>query len=165
MISQVLAADTLSAVAGFEKLPMLRASGLALVDTLRGLLGMSPQYMQVVGRPGETAMLNTPECWDGYLGLVPENSNWQNRVTARSLLHIPWYRAIKVAPRVQAPTLLMGGIQDSLVSIEDIRALAQRLPGAELREYDCNHFDPYYPPMFDTFATDQADFLERYLKP
>lgn len=34
-----------------------------------------------------------------------------------------------------------------------------------LREYDCNHFEPYYPPMFDTFANEQADFLLEKLQP
>jgi len=49
------------------------------------------------------------------------------------------HRAIKVADKVQAPTLLMGGVHDSLVAIEDERALARRMPRAELREYDCDH--------------------------
>ena len=42
-------------------------------------------------------------------------------------------------------------------------ALAGRLPGAVLREYDCNHFQPYYPPLFDSFAAEQADFLAEKL--
>ena len=163
VVSQVLAADTLSAVRGFGPGYMLKSTGLALLDSLRGLLGMAPLYMPVVGRPGETAVLNTAECWEGYLGLVPENSTWQNRIAARSVLHLPFYRAVKVAHRVTAPTLLMGGIDDSLVAIEDIRILAGRLPGAELREYPCNHFAPYYPPMFETFVAAQAAFLATHL--
>jgi len=108
--------------------------------------------------------MSTAECWDGYLQLVPADSDWENKVTARSLLLMPWYRAVKVASRVRAPTLLMGGTQDSLVAIEDIRKLARELPGAELREYDCNHFEPYYPPLFDTFAKVQGDFFCDKLK-
>jgi pimeloyl-ACP methyl ester carboxylesterase len=84
-------------------------------------------------------------------------------VAARSLLYIPFYRAVKVAHRVQAPTLLMGGRQDSLVSIADIRKLARLVPGSDLREYECNHFQPYYPPLCETFAAEQADFLVQKL--
>jgi alpha-beta hydrolase superfamily lysophospholipase len=159
VVAQVLAADLASAVRGFGLSYLLKSTAAGVVDTLRGLLGMSPLYFPLVGRPGETAVMNTPECWDGYLQLVPEGSDWENKVTARSLLLMPWYRAVKVAGRVRAPTLLMGGIRDSLVDIEDIRKLARELPGAELREYDCNHFEPYYPPLFDTFARVQADFF------
>ena len=159
VVSQVLAADTASAVKGFGLAYILRSTLAGVVDALRGLFGMAPLYFPLVGKPEESAVMNTAECWEGYLGLVPENSTWKNQVTARSLLLLPLYRAIKVAHKVRSPTLLMGGRQDSLVSIEDIRALAAKLPGAELREYDCNHFEPYYPPLFETFVTEQADFL------
>ena len=132
---------------------------------VRGLVGLSPLYLPLVGKPGETAVMNTPECWDGYLGLVPEGSSWRNAVTARSVLRLVAYRAIKVAHKVTSPTLLMGGRHDSLVAIEDIRKLAAKMPDARLREYDCDHFQPYYPPMFETFVTEQADFLVEQLKP
>lgn len=163
VVSQVLAADTAAAVRGFEASTLAKTMALGIADSARGLLGLSPLYIPIVGRPGELAVLNTAECWDGYLGLVPENSTWRNRVAARSTLHLPLYRAVKVAHRVRAPTLLMGGVRDSLVDIEDIRKLARRLPGAELREYDCNHFEPYYPPLFETFAAEQAEFLAGHL--
>lgn len=163
VVSQVLAADTAAAVRGFEASTLAKTMALGIADSARGLLGLSPLYIPIVGRPGELAVLNTAECWDGYLGLVPENSTWRNRVAARSTLHLPLYRAVKVAHRVRAPTLLMGGVRDSLVDIEDIRKLARRLPGAELREFDCNHFEPYYPPLFETFAAEQAEFLAGHL--
>lgn len=163
VVSQVLAADTASAVKSFGLGYIIKSTALGLTDALRGLLGMQALYFPLVGRPGETAVMNTPECWDGYLGMVPDNSSWKNEVTARSLLLLPLYRAIKVADQVRSPTLLMGGVNDSLVAIEDIRALAKKLPGAVLREYDCNHFEPYYPPMFETFVTEQSDFLAEKL--
>ena len=159
VVSQVLAADTASAVRGFGLGYMLKSTLLGLTDALRGALGMRPLYFPLVGKVGEMAVMNTAECWDGYLGMVPEDTSWKNQVTARSLLYVPLYRAIKVAHKVTAPTLLMGGVKDSLVSIEDIRKLAALLPGADLREYDCNHFEPYYTPWFETFVTEQADFL------
>ena len=163
VVSQVLAADTASAVKAFGLAYMLKSTLIGLTDTLRGALGMSPLYFPLVGKPGDTAVMNTPECWDGYLGLVPEGSTWKNEVTARSLLKLPLYRATSVAHKVTAPTLLMGGIHDSLVAIEDIRVMAAKMTDADLREYDCNHFDPYYEPMFDTFAKEQADFLVKKL--
>lgn len=165
VVSQVLAADTASAVGSFGLGYVLKTLSLGIVDSLRGLLGFAPLYLPLVGRPSETAVMNTPECWDGYLGLVPEGSSWRNQVTARSVLRLAAYRAISVAQRVTAPTLLMGAQRDSLVAIEDIRKLAARMPDAVLREYDCNHFEPYYPPMYETFVSEQADFLVDKLRP
>lgn len=165
VVAQVLAADTASAVRSFGFGYVFRTVGLGLVDALRNVLGFTPRYLPLVGRPGETAVMNTPECWDGYLGLVPEGSNWRNAVTARSVLHLASYRATAVAAKVTSPTLLMGARQDSLVAIEDIRKLAAKMPDAQLREYDCDHFQPYYPPMFETFVSEQADFLMAKLQP
>ena len=44
------------------------------------------------------------------------------------------------------------------------RGLASVLPGSKLREYECNHFEPYYDPWFETFVTEQADFLVEKLQ-
>ena len=165
VVSQVMAADTASAVKSFGLGYMLKTASLSIADSLRGMLGLKPLYLPLVGKPGETAVMNTAECWDGYLGLVPEGSNWRNEVTARSVLRLASYRATTVAHKVTAPTLLMGGQHDSLVAIEDIRKLAAKMPDAVLQEYDCDHFQPYYPPMFETFVSRQADFLVEKLKP
>lgn len=165
VVSQVLAADTASAVKSFGLGYIIKTASLGIVDSLRGLLQLKPLYLPLVGKPGKTAVMNTPECWDGYLGLVPEGTSWRNEVTARSVLRLAAYRATKVAHKVQCPTLLMGGQRDSLVAIEDIRKLAAKMPDALLKEYDCNHFQPYYPPMFETFVTEQADFLVEKLNP
>jgi alpha-beta hydrolase superfamily lysophospholipase len=164
VVAQVLAADTASAVKGFGLGYMVKSTLYGLADALRGAFGVSPLYFPLVGRPGSDAVMNTPECWDGYLGLVPEGSTWKNQVTARSLLKLPLYRATRVADQVKAATLLMGGTRDSLVSIEDIRKMAAKMRDVTLKEYDCDHFEPYYPPMFDTFVQEQADFLVEKLQ-
>ncbi len=159
VVAQVLAADIASAVKGFGLAYIIKSTLYGLTDALRGVLGLPPLYFPLVGRPGSNAVMNTPECWEGYLGLVPEDSTWKNQVTSRSLLLLPVYRATSVAQQVMAPTLLMGGVHDSLVSIEDIRKMATKMRDVTLKEYDCDHFEPYYPPMFDTFVQEQADFL------
>ena len=38
-------------------------------------------------------------------------------------------------------------------------------PGAEIRTYDCSHFEPYLDPHFDGVVGDQIDFLTRTLIP
>ena len=156
VVAQVPAADTARAMSGFKLGYMLKVTGLALADRVRGLLGMAPVYFPLVGRPGDTAALGTAECWDGYMSLVPEGAPWKNQLTARSLLLLPKYRAVAVGHQVVAPTLLQAGVKDSLVGVEDVRTLARNIPICEIREYDCNHFQPYYSPMFEIFVADQG---------
>jgi hypothetical protein len=43
------------------------------------------------------------------------------------------------------------------------RRAAARIPGAEVRTYDCSHFEPYLDPWFDTVVGDQIAFLTRAL--
>jgi fermentation-respiration switch protein FrsA (DUF1100 family) len=132
-------------------------------DWLGSKIGAPPLYCPIVAKPNEFGLLNTPECWDGYLGLVPEGVTWRNEIAGRSLLYPPHYRAVAVADRVRVPVLIMAGIRDSLVSIEDARILAGKLGDCELEEVDCDHFQPYYPPYFDRFASRQTEFFRAKL--
>ncbi len=163
VVAQVPAADTASSAGSFRLSLLLQLVWYGLLDALGAVFRAPPRYVPLVGHPGEVAVLSTGECWDGYMGLVPEGSPWENRMTARSFLKLPKYRAVKVAARVQAPVLLQAGIHDSLVALEDVRKLAGELPRATLKEYDCNHFEPYYDAMFERFAATQAAFLAEHL--
>ena len=44
---------------------------LAIVDYLRGKVGMSPIFVRAIGKPNEFAMLNTPSCYDGKHTYTP----------------------------------------------------------------------------------------------
>lgn len=164
VVAQVPAADNGRGASDTFSLGQLWNSvSAALGDRLAMLLGLEPRYISLVGKPGEAALMATPESWDGYLSLVPEGSDWENKITARSVLKIPGYRAVKPAHRVAAPTLLMAGRHDSLVHIDLVRTLAQEIPDASLLEFECDHFQPYYPPWFEEFVREQAAFLVNHL--
>ncbi len=163
VVAQVLAADTASAVIDMGIGFALRSTALGIVDSLCGLVGKEPLYVPLVGKPGEAAVMNTPESLDGYMAMVDPDTNWENKVAARSLLLLPLYRAVSVGHKVTSPTLLIAGREDSLVKIEDTRKLAEKMPGAELVELDCNHFQPYHSPWFEVLAQQETDFFVKYL--
>ncbi len=52
---------------------------------------------------------------------------WRNRVTARTILRIPFYRPIRRLSKVQAPTFLVSGLRDVLTPPSTIRRAAARL--------------------------------------
>ncbi|MCP2324013.1 pimeloyl-ACP methyl ester carboxylesterase [Hamadaea flava] len=45
----------------------------------------------------------------------------------------------QLLPRIQAPTLVIGGSRDTLVPVEHSRELAAGIPGAAYAELDCGH--------------------------
>ena len=40
---------------------------------------------------------------------------------------------------------------------------ARRIPRGEIRTYDCQHFEPYLDPYFDTVVADQIAFLRTHV--
>jgi len=58
----------------------------------------------VVGDPNTFAVMNTPESKQGYLELVPEDSKWENKCTAKDLIFVMFYRPLNYASKVKAPS-------------------------------------------------------------
>ena len=57
---------------------------------------------------------------------------------------------------VQAPTLVMHGALDGLITPEKIDVLLSGIPGARLRRFDCGHFPPVEAPEAFADALSQA---------
>lgn len=141
----------------------IRSTLHATADLMRAALSLAPDYTPSVGPPGTFAAMNTAESWTGFQTLIPEDTKWENKLTSRSFLWIPFYNPLKFAPRVKAPCLLMGAVHDSLIPIAAVRKMAGKLPDCEFIEMPCNHFEPYTGTHFEEFAARQADFLEHHL--
>jgi pimeloyl-ACP methyl ester carboxylesterase len=133
-------------------------------DLLGSLLGAKPYHYPVVGRPGEHAMMNTPESYDGYLGLFEPDTGWENRVPARIALQIPFYSPARAAARVQCPALVIAGLNDSLIPVESVRAMAGRMPRGTCVELPCNHFEPYSGEAFEQNIALQLEFLDKNVR-
>lgn len=136
----------------------LPATALALSDMTRSALGGQPVTVPVVKRKG-LALLAAPDCYDGYLAMVPQDSDWPGRVPARILLTLPLYHPARYAPKVNAPTLMIAARNDSLIPVSAVRRAARRLPEGTLHELDMGHFDPYDGERFEEVVTLETEFL------
>lgn len=134
-----------------------------LRDSLGSLLGAEPHHYPVVGRPGQHAIMNTPESYDGYLGLFEPDSQWQNRVPARIALQIPFYSPARSAGKVRCPALVIAGLNDSLIPAASVRSMAERIDLGQYVELPCNHFEPYTGQAFENNIALQLGFLRRHL--
>jgi len=133
-----------------------------LIDVGKRLLGAKPNFYPVVGHPGEPAVMNTPESYDGYMQLIDPDGKWVNQVPASILLEIPLYHPIKSAHKVKCPALIIAGRKDSLIPIGAIKKMADLMPRREFVELDSNHFEPYVEPLFEQNIQLQISFLKKY---
>jgi pimeloyl-ACP methyl ester carboxylesterase len=164
LVVQVPFVDALTTLAKFDLLYVLRALAHGLRDVMRALTGRSPHYIKIVGRRDEFAAMNRPDCWDGYMALVPDDTTWQNRCPARALLDLLLYRPIRVAKRVRCPAMVMFGRHDSLVSAWSVNRAANQMPDGTPVEFPCGHFDFYRGDTFGAAVGMQAEFLWFHLQ-
>jgi fermentation-respiration switch protein FrsA (DUF1100 family) len=158
-ISQVPFVDGLWALRAAGPAAALRLTGAALRDQL--LPG--EHAIPIVGAPGTTAAITTPDAGPGYLALVPEGAHFHNAVLARIGLRIATYRPARRAARVRCPWLVVVAERDAITPPQPAVAAAARAPRAELRRHDCAHFDAYVGEVWERNVADQVEFLQRTL--
>lgn len=138
-----------------------RLVGAAAVDAVRGLLGLSPRYIAVYGRPGE-AFFTDPALAGRFRTVEQSSPTWENRVAARFLFGAPRYRE-GTMERIQAPLLASLAREDLEVSSDFVKEKARKAPRAEIQEYPAGHFDMYHGAVFEQVVADQIAFLRRHL--
>jgi pimeloyl-ACP methyl ester carboxylesterase len=141
----------------------LEATKHGLKDAVRGLFRRSPHTVPVVGTPDSFAMLNTPGAKEGYLGIAPDDTDWENACPARIALQVPRYRPISRASDVDCPVLVTIAREDNIVPPSAAERLADRLDHVEVLRLDCGHFGPYEGGPFERAVDTQGGFLQRHL--
>ena len=115
----------------------------------------------VVGPPGTTAAMSSPDALPGYLALFPPGFEWPNRFLPRGTMSLPFQRPYAKAKRVTAPLLIQVMSDDVVTPPKPARKAAERAPRGELIEYPGGHFDIYVGQPFERAVADQIEFLDR----
>ena len=152
----------------FTQPPRLVARLLAagVRDQVRAIAGRPPYRVPAVGYPGDVAMMTSPDAapmaerlaGDRKEELLPEND-----VAARIALRVPFYSPGRRARKITAPALVQIAERDSVTPVDVARKAAEQIPMGEIRTYDCQHFEPYLEPYFDTVVADQLAFLATHV--
>lgn len=135
----------------------------ALWDLLRAVARRSPHTVRIAGRPGELAVLNTPETWPGFQAILPQGADWDNRCPARILLTTLLYRPASSVAGIRCPLLIMAAEHDSIISLRSVERAANRIPQASTMVLPLGHFDIYTGEAFEAAVEMQASFLEEHL--
>jgi uncharacterized protein len=135
-------------------------------DQVRALAGRSPYRVPAAGYPGDVAMMTSPDAapmairlaGDRYEELLPEND-----VAARIALRVPFYSPARRVHKISAPTLVQIAERDTVTPFDVALRAAKQIPKGEIRTYDCQHFEPYLEPYFDTVVAHQLTFLAAHV--
>ena len=131
-------------------------------DWVRGLLGLSPHRIPIVGKPGSFGLLTMPGELAFFEQFAPET--YVNEVCARILIRADKYRPIKYANSVRCPVLMQVCEKDVIIPLSSSRE-TEKLLGtyAEARYYPIGHFDIYRGEYFENAVKDQIAFLQKHL--
>lgn len=136
-----------------------QATLLAVADAIRGALGLPPVMMRIAGPPGSLAFLNSEDSLPGFSRLSPPGG--PTHLAARLALQTSRFRPITVAGRVRCPALIQICDRDVVTPVEPTQETA-RLLKAEVKHYDCGHFDVFFGGDFERAVSDQIDFFQRH---
>lgn len=140
-----------------------KVTSLAFLDLIGARLGRPPVMVASAGRPREAALMAAPDCYDGYLQLVPEGVPFENQVAARFGWLVTLRRPIKDVAKIAAPTFFAICENDTVAPAAAAQKAAAATPRGEAKLYNVGHFDIYVGDAFEKAVVDQLDFLERHV--
>lgn len=155
----IASARTISNPAVFARVGLL-----ATRDLVAARLGKPPVMVPTVGRPGEVALMSTPDAYPGYLRLVPAGGELTNEVAARIALKIMAYRPGRDTAKIPCPILFCVCEADSVAPAAPTLRYAAKAPCGEVKLYPEGHFAIYVDEAFDRVVADQLAFLDKHLK-
>lgn len=143
---------------------LLRLTARGIADAVGGLFGRAPLLVPLGGRPGELAMIATPDVPDTQPALNPDgrNDDWLQQVAARSVLGLAAARPGAAAARIRCPLLVMVCENDQTAYPPAAVAAAERAPRGEVVRLPGGHYAPFLAQHEQAVAA-QLDFLARHV--
>lgn len=154
--------DGLATVRAVPLPRLVRLIGLGVV----GLLKPGPALqIPTVARKGEFGTMDRDNAWEALqLGLdAHPGAKYVNRVTARSVLTMGFYRPWTRLKDVQVPMLIVGATHDTVAPFVEDKVRKVANPHLSVVQLDADHFDPYFEPYFPDALRPQLGFLNEVL--
>ncbi|GLE54384.1 alpha/beta hydrolase [Mycobacterium montefiorense] len=142
-----------------------RIAGRAIRDVIGARLGRPPVMIATAGKPGDVALMNTPDSYAGYLRLLPDGVELRNEIAARITMNIFTYRPGLLTAKIGCPILFCVCEHDSLAPADATLRHAANAPRGEIRTYPEQHFAIYVDDAFERVVADQLAFLDKHLRP
>jgi fermentation-respiration switch protein FrsA (DUF1100 family) len=167
IIAQVPHVSGTAAVRATGLVPSLRVVKAGIRDLVGAWVGREPVYVNSAGRPGETAVMTSPDAVPGMNALITESGlkdgDYPVTVAARIVLKIGFYSPRRWASGVRCPALVQIADMDAVTPRHVAEDTAARMVEPTVRIYSGDHFDPYVEPLFTTVIADQLAFLRQHV--
>ncbi len=131
----------------------------AVWDSIRGKLGLSPYYVKVYGRPGETAVFTDPGVKENFRTLMEHSKHWRNAFTPHFYLNLPLYKP-GTAGALRMPLLVCIARKEVYANPAFQVEVGREAPLGEVKVYEADHFD-FYHALREPVIEDQIQFLRR----
>lgn len=163
VVAQVPYVDPITTIANLGVGFLAQGTPHALRDVAHILLRRDPHHIKIIAPPDQFGALNTHDSYSGYSAIIPADSSWENKCPARILLTYPLYRPATAVSRINCPTMIMAGTNDSLIPIKGVRRAAAAIKDCTFIEDSFGHFDVYAGEWFETAVSAQSKFLAEEL--
>jgi uncharacterized protein len=112
------------------------------------------------------ALLNGPDAWDGYLGLLPKDKHFENAVAARIIPRILFDYPGRAAAHINVPVLFAICGKDTCAPSNPTLNYAKKAKKGKVIFYpDMGHFSIYQGEEFERATKDYTNFLLEYMPP
>ncbi len=164
VVSQCPFTDGLAATRAASPRSLVRTLAPALRDELARIRNRPPVLVPLVGPPGSTGLMTSPDSEPGYRALIPPGMPFENGVAARFINRVGFYRPGRSASKLSSPVLFCICDKDAVAPPETALRYAESAPRGEVKRYPIGHFDIYVGEPFERAVADQTEFLVRHLE-
>lgn len=120
-------------------------------------------YIPTLAPEGQFGTMDRDGAWDAMEIALDDwkYGSYDNRVAAKSVLTMPFYRPWRRLKDVKIPMLMIGATGDTVAPFVSDKVRRVGNPHVQVVEIDANHFDPYFDPLFPEVLAHQLNFLRR----
>ena len=167
VISQCPFTDGQAAGLAMPRLTALKLMGKAFQDVLAARLGREPVRVDAMGRPGDLAVMTSPDALPGFKALLAASGLDQAKmaVPARVMFEVGTYVPGKSARKIACAALFAVCDGDSVAPAKTTIRHLSKAPKGTVKRYDVGHFDIYVGEGFERVVSDQVLFLAANVPP
>jgi dienelactone hydrolase len=163
-ISQNPFVDGIATLRALGPVSIARLTLAGVRDQVAHLRRRPAHRLPIVGPPGTTGAMTTPDAEPGYRAMYDgAEESFVNWVAARIALRVGLYRPGRRAAEIACPWLVQVCDDDAITPAKPALAAAAQAPWSQAERYPGGHFDVNVAEGFERAVADQVAFLEQVL--
>lgn len=144
VVAQIPHCDSRSAFKRAGLTMALRAMGHGLKGLALAAVGIN-YTVAIIGKATDEkfSVLHHPGWYEGYMRIAANSATWENALPAKSLFTVSTYHPIDYAANIPCPVLMVYGLQDAGIAVDDVERTANLIKEVERFTFEGDHFDAY----------------------